>query len=763
VTFDKAKFLPRFIDEAREHLKRINEGLLTLEKTPDDPETVHAVFRSAHTIKGSSRMMRMIPISEAAHKIEDLLQAVRQGEVGLTREICDLLFRGVDAVESLIDRTAAGEEIAEIPAEALAVCEALERAAGGIEEATEDREQKTEDRGRKTEDRERKTEDVALKESASSTGSTLSTPSTPSTPTEPEDRPAPKAPRFDETLRISADKLDDLIKLMGEIVSGHNRAKHRLTEAADMEKAAWRLVERFSELAADDADGRVAELGGLLRSFHSQIKTFLLDFKEDVNTQGLLTADLQDQSLDMRMLPLSTLFDPFRRTVRTLARASGKEVDLVISGEETELDRKIIEKLGDPLVHMIRNSIDHGIEAPDVRRAAGKPETGTIRLSARYEGGHAIIDLADDGAGIQVDGIKETACKKNLAREGDLESLTADEALNLIFLPGVSTAGIITHLSGRGVGMDVVRRNIDELKGAVTVRTGAGTGTSFRIRLPLTMAVIHVLFIRVWGTTFAVPAHYIDEIVRAGPEDLISVVDQRAVRRGGRLIPVVDLGEVLGLPGGAPAEAAADSLILIASAGNEGLGVVIDELVNEEEMVIKPLPPHLRKLPLVSGAIISGRNEIFNVLHMPKIIEAARETRRRAPAAEAPETDEATRRHILIVDDSVSTREIEKSILESYGYEVTAAGDGQEGYDRARRFRYDLIVTDVEMPRMDGFVLTETLRRTETYRETPIILVTSLDREEDRRRGMAAGADAYIVKGAFDQTTLLDSVRNLLG
>lgn len=309
----------------------------------------------------------------------------------------------------------------------------------------------------------------------------------------------------------------------------------------------------------------------------------------------------------------------------------------------------------------------------------------------------------------------------------------------------------------------MVKRNIEELKGAVEVRTKAGAGAAFGIRLPLTMAVIHLLFITVRERTFAMPAGYIDEIVRSPREALISVVDKRAIRLRQQLIPLVDLGDALGLPGDPGPENGRDLLMLAVSAGGDRLALIVDELVNEAEMVIKPLPAHMQKLPLVSGAVISGKNELFPVLHMPKIIEAARETRRRAAPADAQEMVEKARPHILVVDDSVSTREIEKSILESYGYEVSLAGDGREGFDKARRFQYDLIVTDVEMPDMDGFTLTESLRRSETYQETPIILVTSLDREEDKQRGIAAGADAYIVKGAFDQSMLLDAIRNLLG
>jgi CheY-like chemotaxis protein len=314
--------------------------------------------------------------------------------------------------------------------------------------------------------------------------------------------------------------------------------------------------------------------------------------------------------------------------------------------------------------------------------------------------------------------------------------------------------------------MDVVKKNIiDDLKGSIQIETAEGKGTAFYIRLPLTMAIIHVLFIRVSRMTFAVPANFIDEIIRIRFEELISVMDKKAVRLRDQIIPIVYLKDILRLP--VSKEDAVppyddEYLILITSVGNEKLGVIVDTLIDEEDMVIKPLPVHMKEIPFVSGCIISGSNEIFNVLHMPRVIEAAKDIKIRPQTPDRVEVLKRPR-HILVVDDSLSTREIEKSILESYGFQVSLAGDGMEAYEKAKKFSFDLVVTDVEMPKMDGFSLTRQLRSDEQYKETPIILVTSLDREEDKKKGIQAGADAYIVKGDFEQSTLLETVQNLLG
>ena len=762
MAFDKSKFIPRFVEEAREHVRALSSGLVRLEKTPDDAETLNAIFRSAHTIKGSSRMMKLIPISELAHQLEGTLDTLRSGRAAPGQGLSDLLFRAADAIEAMLDAVESGQALDEAPADLVA---ALEQAAAGEPVAPSAKGTS-----------ERQTSEVSQKLGnlgglavpSSREAEPAEPPAPPESPSSEVTPPASPGQQPGGTVRINADKLDELIKLMGEIVSGHTRAEQRLVEIRELEKLARRQAALPAESPARITDRGWEEIRGSARALHEAVQSFLSAYKEDVNVSGLLTSDLQERAIRMRMMPLATIFDPLGRTVRNLARSLDKAVDLVIEGAETELDKKIIEKIGDPLLHMIRNSIDHGIEPSAERRAAGKPERGTLRIRAGYEGGNVLIELSDDGAGIPVTALKEKAGRKGLLPVTDLSTVTESELVNLIFIPGISTSELITDISGRGVGMDVVKRNIEDLKGSIQVRTRAGAGTTIQIRLPLTMAVIHVLFITVSGMTFTVPANFIEEIIRAEASTLIRVVDRKAVKLREEIIPVVRLHDVLDLPGDptppGPSPEDAPLLILITSMGSEKLGVVVDALLNEADVVIKPLPPHMADVQMVSGAIVSGTNEIFNVLHMPKIIEAARDLRRAAPAPAAEDAGAPARKlQILVVDDSVSTREIEKSILESYGYAVDLAGDGMEGLERARSGAYDLVITDIEMPRLDGFSLTQTLRSEAEYAQTPIILVTSLDRESDKRRGIQVGADAYIVKGGFDQSTLLDAVQNLVG
>jgi chemotaxis protein histidine kinase CheA len=731
VGFDKAKFLARFVSEAREHIISLREGLLALEKHPDDTDSLNSVFRMAHTIKGASKMMKLTPISSVAHKLEDVMDALRQGKIRPGQDLSDLLFKGVAEIERMLDETSAGKEITEIPTE---FCEKLEAAAKGESDLEEIAPQATEP------------------------------PPIPVIPqpdvTEHPPASAPSSPSSLETIRLRSDKLDELIKLMGEIISGHSRSKQRLSDIKKIE----RLVKRHAELISDVEQPEKEEILQTAKSLYLAMKKLAADFKEDVNIQGLLSGELQDKSLKMRMIPLSTIFDAFRMAVRDFSKSSDKKIDFVIHGGETELDKKIIEKIGDSLIHLIRNCVDHGIEMPEERLKIGKPAVGKIVLSAGYEGGNVVIELSDDGAGIPISKLKEKALKKKLLDETAIAEIADTDIINMIFMPGFSSSDIITDVSGRGVGMDVVRKNIiEDLKGAIRITTKDGEGTSFYIRLPLTMAIIHVLFVRVSETTFAVPAHFISEIVRVPEDNLIQVMDKKALRLREQIIPILSLKDMLKLS--YPTRSGSDNnlLILIGALGNEKIGMMIDELLSEEDVVIKSLPALMKTIQTVSGVVISGKNELFNVLHIPKIIETAKESNARIKIQS--ETTEETEKQIriLIADDSVTTREIEKSILESYGYSVDIAGDGMEGLEMAKKINYDLIITDAEMPRLDGFSLIRQLRNEEGYAHTPIILVTSLDKEEDKKRGIEAGANAYIVKGAFDQSALLDSVQHLTG
>lgn len=736
MAIDIRKFIGRFVEEARDHLARLGEGLAALDAGRADPEGVNALFRSAHTIKGSSRMLRLASITEIAHRLEDVLGAMRDGSLAYSAPLGQLLYRALDQLADLVDRLAQGGDGASLPAPDGVLCQALAQAAGLAAPADEAPAAPAE---------------PALAPVAPQPPVVPAEPATVAAPVPAAQAGAPE-PRLQaaETVRVRLSKLDELIKLMGEVVSSHARMRERLADIHALERS----------LAASLGDGAAQGL-----------RQFARLLKDDVQAQEALMDELHDKTLLMRMLPLAIVLEPAARLVRELARSVGKQVECSIGGTEIELDRQLIDKLSDPIIHLIRNAIDHGIELPAARAAVGKPAQGRLRLSARQDGGWVVIEVADDGGGIPVAAVREKAVKKGLLSAEKAAALSDQEAIDLIFLPGFSTSSIITDLSGRGVGMDVVRQTVlDELQGAVGIETRPGQGTTFSLRLPMSLAMMRVLLVQAHGLPWGFTAQHVVELQRVPAQALMQVAERQVVIVRNEFVPVVPLAELLRVPapaapaGGPGAQERHPGLLLVVlQVRSEKIAVQVDGLLDERDMVIKPLPPHLRRLPLVSGMVITGRNEMVNVLHAPALLEQARRLRGQGVQAGAAAHASATPYRVLVVDDSLNTREIEKDVLQAYGYHVTLAEDGVDGLRKAMEGEFDAILTDVEMPHMDGFTLTARLREEDRYRDTPIVIITSREKEEDKRRGMQVGADAYIVKGDFDQNNLVETLRTLLG
>ena len=721
MALDLQKFILRFIEEAREHLGRLGEGLAQLDAGHSDREGVNALFRSAHTIKGSSRMLRLASITAVAHQVEEVLGSLREGSQTYTPALGQLLYRAVDHLAALVDALAQSGNAASLPPADEALCQALAQAG---QPATGPQEEVGQVAAPPVPAAPPQAVPVAIPAPAPLVGPGAA----------PAVAPVNAPPQLQaaQTVRVRLDKLDGLVKLMGEVVASHARLRQRL-----------------------------ADIQALLRELGEAPPPALLVFerqlKDDVQAQEVLMHELHDKTLVMRMLALAIVFEPAARLVRELARSVGKEVECQVSGSEIELDRQLIDQLADPIIHLIRNAVDHGIEPPDVRRAAGKPAQGRVQLSARQDGGWVVIELSDDGAGIALQAVRDKAVKKGLLSADKAAALSDQEAIDLIFLPGFSTSSMITDLSGRGVGMDVVKQTVlDELQGSVSVHTRSGMGTTFSLRLPLSLAMLRVLLVQVQGQAFGFTAQHVAELVRLPRSALLPMAEREAVIVRNEFVPVVALDALLQLPAtagartpAAPGTAESSMLLVVLQVRHDKIAVCVDSLLDERDMVIQPLPPHMRRLPLVSGMVTTGSNALVSVLHAPALLEQARRQR----AAVQP----------VVVDDSLNTREIEKDVLQAYGYDVTLAEDGQDGLRKALAQPFDAILTDVEMPYMDGFTLTAQLRQQPQYQGTPIVIITSREKEEDKRRGMQVGADAYIVKGDFDQSNLVETLRTLLG
>ncbi|WP_020507748.1 hybrid sensor histidine kinase/response regulator [Lamprocystis purpurea] len=736
MALDLSKFIGRFSGEARDHLTRLTTGLAALEAQPDDAEAINALFRSAHTIKGSARMLKLTGISTTAHHLEDLLGALRAGHYRANPTGISLLLTGVDAIAAQLDQL---ESVGGDPPADPALCDTLARAAAA---------------------------GLAAPATADLIGSGQSpvdaTPDQPS-PVTPPAAAAPAQHALD-SVRVPLAKLDELIRLIGEVTSVQVQLRQRVLEAQHLGRAARKPAV---------GDGRAP--GGLADPAAAQ--RFAHDLRDDVQAQELLVAGLRERALVLRMLPLAMVFDPAARMVRELARAQGKEVRCEVQGGEIELDRQLIEGLGSALIHVLRNAVDHGIEDPATRRAAGKPAVGQVRISARQTGGGVVLEVSDDGRGLNRERIIAKALHKGLLDPARVATLTDDQVWELSFAPGLSTSEIITDLSGRGVGLDAVKHTVnDVLQGAVSLVSRTGEGSTFAFTLPLSLAVMRVLVFACGGQRFALAAQHVVELLRVMAHEAITLAGRPAVVLRNEFVPLIPLAGLLGLP---PTPAARDRasgtvrrgdgmrLVVVIGVRQAKLGLIIDQLLDERAMVIKTLPEHMRGCPLVGGIVVTGDNALVSVLQAPSLMETARRTRGEtavqgtAGAGARPGRDEPW--HILVVDDSFNTREIVKDVLEACGYRVTTAEDGLDGWQKALGGRFDAVLTDVEMPGLDGFSLTAKLRTHDRYQATPIVIITSREQEEDKRRGIQVGADAYIVKGDFDQSSLLETLHNLLG
>jgi len=491
---------------------------------------------------------------------------------------------------------------------------------------------------------------------------------------------------------------------------------------------------------------------------------------EDTTRLEMITDGLEEGIRTLRLLPLSTIFNLYPRLVRDLARQEGKQVDLVIEGGDTRADKRILEEMKDPLLHIIRNAIDHGIESPAERQRLGKPAVATITLRGYQTPTSIVLEVSDDGKGLDVDAIKQTALRRGLYRPEELEALTPGQIQALILSPGFSTRTMVTEISGRGVGMDVLRTNVERLKGNIEVASTPGEGCTIRVQLGTTLATAHVLLVAVSGHTYALPVEFVHTACLIDPKDIFTIEGRNTIEYGGHPISVAWLSDLLELPHLDTDQRQGSKRLscIILQAGPDKLGIFVDSLIDEQDVVLKPQSQLLKRVRNISGATILGTGEVCMVLNPQDLIQSVRhrgashalmtDSEDSAAAALSPQKQLS----ILLVEDSIATRTQEKRILESAGYEVVTAVDGVDGFNKLQSRPFDAVISDIQMPNLDGLGLTERIRHHREYNELPVVLVTTLASDEDRRRGAEAGANAYITKGSFNQEVLLETLERLI-
>ena len=615
----------------------------------------------------------------------------------------------------------------------------------------------------------------------------------------------------DETIRVSVDKLDGLMAQLSELLVLKLHAEQRLGQIKDIQDklASWqkewfatrnaynRLIRQDMGAYLSPTDAFYAGVslakrnnGGVkngrsqvftekdtrkllnfatlnqehLHAMNMLVNTLVREYANDTMQMELAIDKLEQEIKRVRMLPLSTITGPFRRMVRDLAQEAQKQVSLQILGLETELDKRVLEQIKDPLIHMIRNAVDHGIEAPDVRMAAGKPAQGLITLSAEHRGQDIIIQVSDDGAGLDMKAIRHSVQQQGHA---PTETLSDTDLVEAIYNPGISTSPIITDISGRGMGLDIVRRNIEGLHGRITTTWEVGEGTTFTLTIPLTLTSSRGLLVRVSGELFVIPHAAIERILSVKPQDIFAFEGQDSVYFDEKPVTVVHLSDVLDLKKTGNADHGESIPLVIVAVAGRRMAFVVDETTGEQEIVIKGLGKQLARVGGITGATVLGDGRVVLILNVGDLIKIALRGKRQSILDMLAKTEEnntaRAQRKILIVDDSITTRTLEKNILEAAGFAIQVATDGKEALDLiVSGTAPDLVVSDIAMPRMNGFELTQRIKSDTKTAGVPVILVTSLDSPEDKARGIDVGADAYIIKSKFDQNNLLDTIEQLI-
>jgi len=780
------EILQDFLVESFELVEKLDEDLVELESNPEDLELLNGIFRVAHTIKGASSFLNFDVLTHLTHHMEDVLNKARHGELVITPDIMDVVLESIDLMKTLLETIRDTSEDAGID---VSDCVSkLDRVSGGdgnvetpvVEPSGAQEEPAAEESVAEQEDepdyenmdeseiedeierllKQRQAEDKAKREAKIAAGEKVLMPEhdldedtkesqdeQPKAEPKPTAKPAPKpvpkveavatedadaenedakagAPAkrtpaaVEQTIRVDVKRLDHLMNLIGELVLAKNR------------------LMKINEEVEERYEG----------------EEFLEELNQVVSIVSLVTTDLQIAVMKTRMLPVGKVFNKFPRMIRDLSRELNKKIELVLAGEDTELDKSIVEEIGDPLVHIIRNSCDHGVESPAERAAKGKDEMGTIGLKAYNEGNQIVIQIDDDGKGLDAEMLKAKSLEKGIISEKEAENMSDKEAFGLIFKPGFSTAASVTNVSGRGVGMDVVKTNIEKLNGIIDIDSEVGVGTSMKLKIPLTLAIIQALLVGVQEEYYAIPLASVLETVRISKDEIYTVEGRSVMRLRDDVLSLVHIGDIFEVE--RILDASDHAYVVVLGLGTSKLGLIVDTLVGQEEIVIKSLGDYLKGIDGIAGATIRGDGGVTLIVDVVALMQMAKDVKTTtmidasAEGSASNEKNKPSDYTIMIVDDSKTDRTIMRKSLESMGMTLIEAADGQEalGILKSGEHNFDAMLVDIEMPRMDGYSLASEIKKYNKYKNLPLIAVTSRTGKSDRMRGVESGMVEYITK-----------------
>ncbi|GAA8516023.1 chemotaxis histidine kinase/response regulator CheAY2 [Helicobacter pylori] len=796
---DLQEIMEDFLIEAFEMNEQLDQDLVELEHNPEDLDLLNRIFRVAHTIKGSSSFLNLNILTHLTHNMEDVLNRARKGEIKITPDIMDVVLRSIDLMKTLLvtirdtgsdTNNGKENEIEEAVKQLQAITsQNLEGAKEGTKEAPKKESQeeaKKENQENKAKaptaensasdnpladepdldytnmsteeveaeierllnkrqeaDKERRAQKKQEAKPKQEVAPKIETPKT-ETPKAPKtetkakakaDTEENKAPSIgvEQTVRVDVRRLDHLMNLIGELVLGKNR-----------------LIRIYGDVE-ERYDG----------------EKFLEELNQVVSSISAVTTDLQLAVMKTRMQPVGKVFNKFPRMVRDLSRELGKSIELIIEGEETELDKSIVEEIGDPLIHIIRNSCDHGIEPLEERRRLNKPETGKVQLSAYNEGNHIVIKISDDGKGLDPVMLKEKAVEKGVISERDAEGMSDREAFNLIFKPGFSTAKVVSNVSGRGVGMDVVKTNIEKLNGIIEIDSEVGVGTTQKLKIPLTLAIIQALLVGVQEEYYAIPLSSVLETVRISQDEIYTVDGKSVLRLRDEVLSLVRLSDIFKVD--AILESNSDVYVVIIGLADQKIGVIVDYLIGQEEVVIKSLGYYLKNTRGIAGATVRGDGKITLIVDVGAMMDMAKSIKVNITTLMNESENTKSKNSpsdyiVLAIDDSSTDRAIIRKCLKPLGITLLEASNGLEGLEMLKNGDKtpDAILVDIEMPKMDGYTFASEVRKYNKFKNLPLIAVTSRVTKTDRMRGVESGMTEYITKpysGEYLTTVVKRSIK----
>ena len=772
-----------------EHLQRLEADLMILEKNPQDTVAIEEFLREAHTLKGDSRMLGLDEIEMLVHHLEDCVEGIKAGRGEITPQLCDRLYQGIDAINQLSHQAITGEAVDVNTLEVLASLSASSdnSSTGNLEadlfsdepdllvdtsNSEADLFDDANEQANLFDDRDDLQQSLFDEDPEILVESITKTSVTPNHQQHSQTPVANQNYKID-TIRVEPQKLDILLTQASELAVTKLRISQQMAEIDQMLTLSegW-SQHKFDSAIIDQIEQYLSpeqfkpfkyflnNTHQSLSSLNSLVSNLKIRAAEDIASLEIISDRLESGIQDLRQLPLSTVFNIYPRMVRDLARQQSKEIELVIEGGDTKVDKRILEEIKDPLLHLLRNAIDHGIETPSERISRHKPGVATITLRGYQTGNSIGIEISDDGRGLDLTSISNTAIKRQVRTPAELAAMSESEIQSLIFASGFSTRTEITQLSGRGIGLDVVRANVERLKGSIQVNSIPGNGCKFQILLNPSLTTTKVLIVEVDQVLYALPLEFVQTMITLSPKDIYEIEGKTTITFEERPVSVVQLASLLQLPTNSDRSNNNYFSCIILQVDHNYFGVMVDDLVDQQDVVLKPQSKLLKRIPNIAGATILGSGEVCMILNPSDLLHSLGSNSWQSVASPVVSVD--TSPQLLLVEDSIIIRTQMQRLLKAAGYKVTVAENGLAGWQQVQTHNFDIVLSDVEMPQMNGLEMTAEIRRHSEYDRLPIVLITTLASPEDKRRGANAGANAYLTKGDFEQQLLFQTLERLI-